>query len=129
MGESFKSIEYSFRISRTLISSIITECCEAIFEALGPTRLKTPNNVEDWLSTAVQFECRWNFPNGLGAIDGKRIIIQQPDKSGSPYFDYKGPNSIILLAVFSPNYECIWADVGTNGRSSEVKCNLFYYTA
>ena len=57
---------------------------------------------------AALFESRWNFPNGIGAIHGKRVLKQQPKKSH---------NSIILLAVFSPNYEVLWADVGTNGRA------------
>ena len=118
-GETFKSLEYSFRISRTMISSIVIECCEAIFEILGETYLKTPNSEEEWLSLARTFENRWNFPNGIGAIDGKRILIQQPFNAGSHYFDYKGNNSIILLAIFGPKYECLWADVGTNGRAPD----------
>ena len=30
------------------------------------------------------------MPNLLGAVDGKRILLQQPDNSGSHYHDYKG---------------------------------------
>lgn len=73
-------------------------------------------------------EKRWNFPNGIGAVDGKRIIIQQPGKSGSHYYDYKGHNSLILLAAVGPQYEILWADVGANGRVSDgtvwQKCAL-----
>ena len=118
-GETFKSLEYSFRISRTTISSIVLECCEAIYDILGPTYLKTPDSEEEWSRIAQLFERRWNFPHGIGAIDGKRIIIQQPCNSGSHYFDYKEHHSIILLAVFGPNYECLWADMGTNGRAPD----------
>ena len=95
------------------------ECCEAIIELLAPKYLKTPDSEEEWARVASLFEMRWNFPNGIGAIDGKRVIIQQPSNSGSHYFDYKDHNSIILLAVFGPNYECSWADVGTNGRAPD----------
>ena len=95
------------------------ECCEAIYQILGPVYLKTPNTEEEWSRIANLFERRWNFPNGIGAIDGKRIIIQQPHNSGSHYFDYKSNNSIILLAVIGPNYEFLWADVGTNGRAPD----------
>ena len=118
-GETFKSLEYSFRISRTTISSIELECCEAIYDILGPTYLKTPDSEEEWSRIAQLFKRRWNFLHGIGAIDGERIIIQQPCNSGSHYFDYKEHHSIILLAVFGPNYECLWADMGTNGRAPD----------
>ena len=118
-GETFKSLEYSFRISRTLISSIVTECCEAIYRTLRSEYLKAPTTQEEWLAIAKTFEERWNFPNGIGAIDGKRIILQQPYNAGSHYFDYKSNNSVILLAIIGPNYECLWADMGTNGRAPD----------
>lgn len=118
-GETFKSLEYSFRISRTCISSIVVETCQAIFDILGPRYLKTPSTQEEWVSVAQRFESRWNFPNGIGALDGKRVLIQQPQNSGSRYYDYKGHNSIILMAIFGGDYECLWADVGANGRASD----------
>ena len=89
IGETFKSMEYSFRLSRTAISSTVLECCEAICDIIGSSYLKTPGSVQEWLKIAELFERRWNFPNGIGAIDGKRIVIQQPCNSGSHYFDYK----------------------------------------
>lgn len=118
-GETFKSLEYHFRMSRTTISAIVVETCEAIYQLVGKTYLKTPSTESEWVSVAKRFESCWNFPNGLGAIDGKRIIIQQPCKSGSHYYDYKGHHSIILMAVFDADYRCLWADVGTNGRVSD----------
>lgn len=71
------------------------------------------------MSVAKRLEDRWNFPNGIAAIDGKRILIQQPDNSCSHYYNHKGHNSIILMAVFGVDYECLWADVGANGRASD----------
>lgn len=95
---------------------IVLECCQAIVKILGPIHIKTPDNQEKWSTIAKCFLQRWNIPNGIGAIDGK-IIVQQPFNSGSHYYDYKDNNSIILVAVFGPNYECLWADIGTNGRA------------
>lgn len=119
-GESFHSLEYSFRISRQAISSIVQETCKALYKTLATEYFKTPNCEEEWKRIAQKFESRWNFPNGIGAIDGKRINIQQPHNSGSHYYDYKGNNSVILLAAFGPDYQCIWASIGTNGRSSDA---------
>jgi len=45
----------------------------------------------------LQFEERWNFPNGIGAVDGKRIVIQQPANTGSHFYDYKGICSFVLF--------------------------------
>lgn len=68
---------------------------------------------------ADKFEARWNFPNGTGAVDRKCVIVQQPFNSGSHYYNYQGNNSIVLLAVFGPDYQCLWASAGTNGRSPD----------
>ena len=43
-GETFKSLEYSFRISRTCISSIVVETCQTILDILGPRYLNTPSS-------------------------------------------------------------------------------------
>eukprot|EP00112_Aurelia_sp_Birch-Aquarium-sp1_P012113 Seg2545.3 transcript_id=Seg2545.3/GoldUCD/mRNA.D3Y31 product="hypothetical protein" protein_id=Seg2545.3/GoldUCD/D3Y31 len=54
--------------------------------------------------------------------------MQPPPGSGSKYYNYKHTHSIVLLAVAGPNYECLYADVGTNGRVSDGgvwgKCSL-----
>ena len=55
--------------------------------------------------------------NGIGAINGKRIVIQKPFNSGSRYFDYQSNNRITWLAIFGPKYECLWADEVTYGRA------------
>ena len=74
-GESFRSLHFQFRIS---ISHIVTEVCEAIPKKLGPSYLKVPSSEEERLQIAKQFEEKWNFPNYLGAIDGKHITLQPP---------------------------------------------------
>jgi len=66
-----------------------------------------------------KFNERWSFPNGIGALDGKHIVIQQPGKSGSHYHNYKGTDSIVLVIMVLPEYEFLYVEVGANGRNSD----------
>ena len=63
-----------------------------------------------WLEIANKFQIRWNLPNGIGAIDGKHIAIEQPFMVGSHYRNYKGTDSIVLLGMIGPEYEFLYAD-------------------
>ena len=78
-----------------------------------------PNSTEKWKEIAESFLSRWNLPNNIGAIDGKCILIQKLAHWGSHFHDYKSNESIIALVVAGPNYECLYADVGTNGRNPD----------
>jgi len=103
-GETFRSLAFQFRLGRTTLARIINEVTLAIVEELGPEFLRTPKTTEEWLELSRKFEQRWNFPNGLGAVDGKHIVMQQPWKSGSHYRNYKGTDSIILMAMVGPGW-------------------------
>lgn len=114
-GESFRSLEYQFRISRRSISRV----AQAIIDKLQQQYLKTPSTVNEWLEISEKFSQRCNFPNMIGAIDGKHIVLQQPYNSGSHYRNYKGTDSIILMAIVGPKYQFLFAEVGMNGRISD----------
>ena len=87
--ESFRSLHFQFRISRPARSYIVTEVCEAIPKRLSLSYLKVPSSEQERLQIAKQFKEKWNFPNCLGAIDGKDITLQSPPNYGSHYYDYK----------------------------------------
>lgn len=76
----------------------------------------------------MDFFTLWNYPLCLGALDGKRVLIQKPTNSGSDFYDYKGHCSIILLALVDAHYKFLYIDVGTNRRTSDggvfAKCTL-----
>ena len=81
--------------------------------------LQTPTTTEEWILIAEDFQKKWQFPNAIGAVDGKHILINPPTNSGSYYYNYKGTHSIILLAMVNANLEFTYADVGINGRASD----------
>ena len=77
------------------------------------------SSAEEWLTISKPFEDKRHYPHCWGAIDGKHITMQPPANFGSHYYNYKQSHSIVLLAIVRPNYECLYADVGTNFRISD----------
>ena len=119
-GDSHVTLATSYRISPPVIGRIIKETCAVIWNVLMSRDVfKAPSNFIEWLKIAEEFENKWNFPHCLGAIDGKHVVIQAPQRSGSMYFNYKKTHSIVMLAVCDANYKFILADVGDNGRQSD----------
>ena len=118
-GESYRSLSFQFRISRAAISYIIKEVCEAINRHVEPVFMKCPSTDEEWLHVAKKFKNQWQYPHCIGAVDGKHILLQPPANAGSYFYNYKHTNSIVLLAIAGPDYECLYADIGTNGRISD----------
>ena len=119
--ETVRSLAFQFRISRPAISYIVTSLCQAIIKNMEPVYLKVPSSEEEWFAIANKFYEEWQFPNCIGAIDGKHLVMQPPPDAGSKYYNYKHTHSVVLMAIPGPDYECIYADgrVGTNGRVSD----------
>jgi DDE superfamily endonuclease len=69
---------------------------------------------------ANDFHELWNCPHCVGAVDGKRILLQAPINSGSLFYDYKQQYSIVLLALVDAKYRFLYVDVGANGRESDA---------
>ncbi|CAN7989917.1 unnamed protein product [Ixodes pacificus] len=67
---------------------------------------------ELWTRNAEQFYDLWNFPNCVGAIDGKPITVEA---RGSATFNYKKTHNIILLAVVDAQYKFVVVDIGEYG--------------
>ena len=57
-GESFRSLEYQFRISRKAISYIVEQVAAAIIKVLGKTYLKTLNTTDEWAKISRKFKER-----------------------------------------------------------------------
>lgn len=72
-----------------------------------------------WNTVASEFWEKWQFPNCIGALDGKHVTIQAPKLSGSLYWNYKHSYSIVLLALVDPCYNFIVVDVGAYAKNSD----------
>ena len=86
---------------------------------LQPIVLKEPD-ATDWAIIERGFWRRWDFPNCIGAIDGKHCMIQSPPpNSGSLYYNYKGYFSLVLMALVDHQYKFTYIDVGEHGSNSD----------
>ncbi|KAL6420939.1 hypothetical protein ACFW04_013613 [Cataglyphis niger] len=110
-GNSVRSKSWDFRIGKSTIYKIIYETCDAIWQALQAQYLPKP------LQEKMGKGNRWilkqmDFPNYIGALDGKHITIQASPNSNSLNHNYKRFFSFILMAISDANYKFIWIDVG-----------------
>lgn len=92
--------------------------CQAIWEELGPKVIPQPN--EDYWKYQERGFCeRWQFPNCIGAIDGKHIRIQAPPNSVSLFYNYKQYFSVVLFAVAGFDYRFSFVDTGAFGSQND----------
>ena len=82
-GDSYHTLAGCFRTVVCTVSIIITRVCEAIWECLWQKYLPTPTQ-HDWSRIETGFRLRWDYPNCVGAIDGKHIAIRAPPRIGQP---------------------------------------------
>jgi hypothetical protein len=121
-GNSFASLAFAFHLAKSTVSEVVHETTEAICMVLTD-QVVTPTTAVGWETIADGFSRVWNFPNCIGALDGKHVNIKSPAKSGSVYFNYKGNFSIILLAMCDAFCRFIFIDVGSYGKILQVTEN------
>jgi hypothetical protein len=69
--------------------------------------------------SSLEFERRANFPNCLGAVDGKHIQVIKPEHSGSIFYNYKEFFLLVLMAVADTNYRFVYVDMGSYGKDCD----------
>nr|CAI5842950.1 unnamed protein product [Callosobruchus analis] len=117
-GNTFTDIHYTYRLGISTISSIVEAVCDEVWKIMKNECMPDPTE-EKWREIAINFEKYANFPNCIGAVDGKHIRIVKPINSGSLCYNYKSFFSIVLLAVCDANFCFTYIDVGAFGKFSD----------
>ena len=105
-GDSYNCLATRFYMGVYTVSNIVSHTCQIIWEVMSPVQLKEPN-VDEWKRIEKGFSAKWSFPNCIGALDGKHIVIQAPHNSGSLFFNYKGTFSLVLMALVDADYRFV----------------------
>lgn len=117
-GNSFRDMEFTDYRGKSTIVKIVGEVCRALWEILLSESI--PKITKELIEQiAEDFDTNTNFPNCMGALDGKHIRIRKPAHSGSLFFNYKSYNSIVLLALVDSKYRFVYVDVGSYGKECD----------
>ena len=115
---------FEFLLGESTIRKIVKRICKAIWN-LRMEYIPKPS-AEKWLKIAETFQERTNFPNCIGAVDGKHIRIKKPANTGSQFYNYKYYFSIVLMAIADADYKFVAVDIGSYCSSSDS--NIFKST-
>nr|CAI5836615.1 unnamed protein product [Callosobruchus analis] len=118
-GCSLKDIHYNYRMGRSTVAKLIRIVCITIWNILRNECMPELNE-SMWLNIAEGFRNQANFPNFIGAVDGKHIRVVKPVGSGSSYMNYKHFFSITLLGIADSNYNFVYVDIGSFGKDSDA---------
>lgn len=112
-------IAFSYRLGHSTVQSIVLDVCSAINKKLQPTFIPKPS-ISDWERIAKEFWTKWNFPNCIGALEGKQVVIDSSVKNGTLF--YRKTYSLVLLALVDANNHFITVDIGLFGQND---CGIF----
>lgn len=124
-GEAYRSLRYQFRVSFQYISVIVMRVTRSIVNRMLNDKIPKPT-AENFKMNAEKFAHRWNYPNAVGAIDGKHVRITCPSNSGSAFFNYKQYFSIVLMALVDADCKYIAIEVGSYGAEGDAGNILIY---
>ncbi|KAH0819857.1 hypothetical protein GEV33_002934 [Tenebrio molitor] len=79
-GISETTIASSYRLGQSTVQQIVGEVCSAIIKNMLSECIPTPAEAE-WENIATKFLNLWDFPNCIGALDGKHVQIVAPNNT------------------------------------------------
>ena len=104
-GESYKSLMYQYRVSDSTVSKFVPVVCDVISKIFVDEFTRFPSTENDWLKIATEFE-------ELRQFDEKHKALFHPLSGGSNYYNYKGFQSIVLMALGDASYRYLYVDIG-----------------
>jgi hypothetical protein len=107
---TFTFSHYEYLLGATTVAEAVRGTCYAIWECLKPVYMSIRDS--DWIRTADEFYVRADFPNCIGAAEGKHVRMRKPNDNGSQFFSYKNFFSTVLMAVADAVCRFVSAEVG-----------------
>ncbi|KAJ8877495.1 hypothetical protein PR048_021950 [Dryococelus australis] len=117
-GCSFADLHDVYRLGKSTTIEIVHVVCKEIWKKLETKVMAEPTE-ERRCEISNDFEKCANFPNCVGAIDGKHIRITKPKDSGSLYYNYKNYFSTVWFGLCDANYCSIATEVAAYGKSTD----------
>ncbi|XP_016841971.1 uncharacterized protein LOC100678195 [Nasonia vitripennis] len=85
-GGNVKQAALMFHIGTSTAYQLLKDICVNLVHVLNPLYVPKPTRAK-WIEIANLYEQLLNFPNCIGALDGKHIDIEQPASAGSSLND------------------------------------------
>uniref|UniRef100_A0A3B3ZN97 DDE Tnp4 domain-containing protein n=1 Tax=Periophthalmus magnuspinnatus TaxID=409849 RepID=A0A3B3ZN97_9GOBI len=124
-GEGFKSLSHFFHMGNTTVRLFVPETLRAIYRVLKDKYVKCPETAKEWQGVARGFQSEWDFPNCVGALDGRLLNICPPFENA----ESTSPKevSVALMALVDSKYMFKYIDVACNGKISNILCLVSFH--
>ena len=112
-GDSYHTLVTQFHVGISTIQKVVNQTCAAIWDELQKEYMPVPD-MNHWCHNEQGF-----CTNCIGAIEGKHVVMQAPNKSESLYHNDKGTFSVVLMAIVDPWYRFTCVDIGDYGSNAD----------